>query len=279
MTITLIHPSRQRLRLADKAIDEWRRQASGGHELEHILSVDADDPDLEGYRALAARHGSRLIVGPNQTMVEAVNRGAAAATGDVLVSISDDFGCPPHWDAAIVEAIGDRREAALWVHDGIHGRIMTLPVLSRAFYQRLGYVYHPAYISMYADDDLTEVARREHAIVDVRDRLVFPHRHASVDLGEADATHARQNSGRSWWHGWRVFEHRRIDGFVDARRDWPSRAKHARIDIYYAIRTTGARLRHLWLPLLPPSVREWEARVRGTVLRGAARLTSLRVSE
>jgi glycosyltransferase involved in cell wall biosynthesis len=271
---SLVHPSRQRLQRADDAIREWRRQASGTHAVEHVLSVDADDPDLAGYRDLAARHGSVLVVGDNRTMVEAVNRGAAAASGEVLVSIADDFGCPPHWDEAIAGAIAGRTEAAVFVHDGIDGRIMTLPILSRAFYRRLGYIYHPAYISMYADDDLTAVAHRCHVVVDVRDRLLFPHRHASIGLGEADVTHARQNRNLAWWHGWRVFAHRRVDDFGDARRDGRSRLKHARVDAYYAMRIGGARLRSAWLPYLPGWARAAEARLRRLVLRGVARVTA-----
>lgn len=274
MRFSLVHPSRQRLRRADEAIREWRRHAGGAHAVEHVLSVDADDPDLDGYRHLAAKHGSLLVVGHNRTMVEAVNRGAAAASGDVLVSISDDFGCPPHWDAAIADAIGSREEAAVLVHDGIDGRILTLPILSRALYRRLGCIYHPAYISMYADDDLTEVARRLRALIDVRDRLLFPHRHASIGLGDADVTHARQNRHHAWWHGWRVFEHRRIDGFGDVKRDWRSQLKHARVEAYYAIRIGGARLRRAWLPYLPGPARAAEARLRRMVLRGVARLTA-----
>ena len=271
---SLVHPSRQRLRRADEAISEWRRHAGGTHVVEHILSVDADDPDLAGYRDLAAKHGSVLVVGDNRTMVEAVNRGAAAASGDVLVSMSDDFGCPPHWDDAIAGAIAGRAEAAVWVHDGIDGRIMTLPILSRGLYRRLGYIYHPAYISMYADDDLTAVAHRFHAVVDVRDRLLFPHRHASIGLGEADVTHARQNRNHAWWHGWRVFAHRRIDGLGAVKRDWRSQLKHARVDAYYAIRTGGARLRRVWLPYVPAQARAAEARLRRMVLRVVARFTA-----
>jgi glycosyltransferase involved in cell wall biosynthesis len=243
---SLVHPSRSRLARAETAITEWRSQASGGHELEHILSVDADDPDLPGYRELAARHGSRLEVHPNKSMVEALNRGARAADGEVMVAISDDFGCPPAWDLAIADAIGGRELAAVLVDDGVNARILTIPIMTRAFYRRLGYVYHPAYISLWADDDLTEVAKREGALVDAR-HLVFPHRHMFVARAEADETYARQNSNRSWWHGWRTYEKRKLEDFGGRPRSLDVRMKQLRVDFYYFARTRGSALKRLGL--------------------------------
>ena len=246
MKFSLVHPSRSRLARAEDAITEWRLQASGRHELEHILSVDADDPDLPGYRSLAARCGSRLEVHPNRSMVEAVNRGAGAATGEVIVAISDDFGCPQAWDQAIVDALGGRELAAVLVDDGVNARILTIPIMTAAFYRRLGYIYHPDYISLWADDDLTEVAKREGALVDAR-HLVFPHRHMFLALADADATYARQNSNRSWWHGWRTYEKRKLEDFGRRRRSLDVRLKQLRVDLYYVARTRGSALKQLWL--------------------------------
>ncbi len=246
MKISLVHPSRSRLKRAEEAIAEWRGNASGAHQLEHIFSVDTDDPDLEGYRQLAARCGSRLEVHPNGRMVAAMNRGAEAASGDVIVAMSDDFGCPPAWDTAIVDAIGGRERAAVLVHDGVNARILTIPIMTAAFYRHLGYVYHPDYVSMWADDDLTEVAKREGALVDAR-HLLFPHRHMFVSLAPADATYARQNSNQSWWHGWRVYEKRKLQDFGWRARTLDVRVKQLRVDLYYFVRTRGSALKQRWL--------------------------------
>lgn len=272
MKFSLVHPSRERVDRAESAFREWR-DAAATHAIEHVLSVDADDPSLDGYRALAATIGSTLVVGPNRTMVEAVNRGAAAATGDVLIAIADDYGCPPDWDVALVAAIGGRDHAAVWVHDNIEGRIMTLPILTRRFYERIGGIYHPSYVSMYADDDLTEVARVHGATVDVRKTLMFPHRHASVGLSEADGVHARQNSSFSWWYGWRAFQLRRVDDFGPRKRGLGPAMARARIHAYYRVRRLGAAFRGMWLPHLPAWLIAIERRVRNGVIDGLSRLT------
>ena len=56
---------------------------------------------------------------------------------------------------SLAEVLGERRDVAVLVHDDIDGRIMTLPILGRALYETLGWVYYPDYISMFCDDDLT----------------------------------------------------------------------------------------------------------------------------
>ena len=111
MKFSLVHPSRGRVALAGEAIREWTEARSGRHSCEHILSIDADDPAAAGYRHLADEHHCRLVVSPNRTMIEAANRGAEAAHGDVLVLVSDDFGCPEHWDIALANVIGEHSRA------------------------------------------------------------------------------------------------------------------------------------------------------------------------
>lgn len=275
MTFSLVHASRQRIRRAGEALGEWRSRASGDHTIQYILSVDDDDPDLELYRSLAASNGVALVTGPNRTMVEAVNRGAKAATGDVLIAVSDDFGCPERWDRSIAQVIAGAREAAVLVHDGLQARILTLPILTRAFYERLGYLYHPAYISMFADDDLTDVARAAGVLIDAR-HLTFPHRHHVAGLSEPDDTYRRQNSNRSWWHGWGVFRRRQIDGFGAPRTDLRSRLRKAGVAAYCGIRGAGSRGRGFWRARLPGWARAREDRARTLVLRLVARLTAVR---
>jgi glycosyltransferase involved in cell wall biosynthesis len=238
---SLLHPSRMRLALAERAVVEWSENASGRHAYEYILSVD-DDDDVEGYRDLARRRGTRIVVHRNRSVVDAVNRAAAAAAGDVFVVVSDDFGCPPRWDEALGEVIGERQDVAVLVHDGGEGRIMTLPVVGRELYEDLGFVYYPEYFSVLCDDDLTEAARLRGKLIDAR-HLVFPHRHWSSGASPFDATYARENSGRAWRIGWRTLAKRRAGEFGLRRRSFLLRAEEMRIDALYRVRALGGRAR------------------------------------
>ena len=242
---SLLHPSRGRLERAGEAIREWTARRSGAHAVEHILSIDTDD-DVPGYRRLAEATGVRLIVNVNRSLVDAVNAAARASTGDVLIVVSDDFGCPDGWDRALAEVFGERRDVAVLVHDAVQGRILTLPILGRALYETLGYVYHPAYVSMFVDDDLTLTAEAMGRLVDAR-HLVFPHRHYSVGRSALDPTYARQNSNAAWWHGWRVIEKRRANGFGLGARTLAVRAKEVEIDVRYFARIYGSRVKRMLL--------------------------------
>lgn len=273
MKISLVHPTRERIERAESAVAEWAAKRSGDHEIEHILSVDADDPQFEDYGALASRLHLLLIVHPNRTMIEAANTGARHATGDLLVLVSDDFGCPEHWDRTLVDRVDGRPLAAVLVGDAVSSRIMTLPVLTRGYYRQLGYVYYPGYQSMFADDDLTEIAARDGVLVDARD-VVFPHRHYTINLSSEDATYARQNSMEAWWFGWSLFQQRRISRF-GALSGWRVRAAQRRVSLYYLIRTWGAAVRRHWSGRLPPAMMRLERSARATVLRLAARLASV----
>lgn len=211
MRFSLLHPSRKRIEMAEGAVREWLANRSGEHEVEYILSVDSDD-DVEGYRRMADRMGVRLVANPNRSMVAASNSAAAESSGDLLIVVSDDFGCPPDWDLELARVVGDRRDVAVLVHDGGPARITTLPIVGRELYRQWGFVLHPGYRSMFSDDDLTEHARLIGRLVDAR-HLVFQHRHVSAGLSPLDETYQHENSDDAWWTGRRLLQRRRVMRF------------------------------------------------------------------
>jgi hypothetical protein len=248
---SLIHPSRGRVEQAGRTIDEWRAASSGRHECEHLLSVDTDDADLDRYAALARDRGVHLLTRDNRSVVDAVNHGAGGSTGDILIVIADDFGCPPGWDDAVAAVIGERRDVAVLVHDGIDGRIMTLPIVDRAFFQSYGYVYFPDYISMYCDDDLTECASHTGRLIDAR-HLRFPHRHPAATGAALDATYQRQARPLAWIEGRRVLARRRATAFGAAPRSLSLALTLGRIEIIAAWQRAGSRVKRRVLRLPPP---------------------------
>jgi hypothetical protein len=248
---SLIHPSRGRVAQAGAAIDEWLAAASGVHAREYLLSIDADDPRRDDYATLARDRGVTLVVHANRSIVDAVNHAARQSTGDVLIVVSDDFGCPPRWDESIAAAIGRRHNVALLVHDGIDGRIMTLPIVDRAFYESCGYVYFPDYLSMYCDDDLTEHAAETGRLVDAR-HLRFPHRHPDAVGGALDETYRRQARPLAWIEGRRVLARRRATRFGAAANSPTLTLTLARIELTAAWQRLGSRVKWRVLGLPPP---------------------------
>lgn len=231
MTISLLHPSRNRAATADATIAEWLGKRSGLHPIDYIISIDTSDDQIADYRQLAERHGARLIVHPNRNSVQACNQAALVATGDLLMMISDDFGCPPGWDEALVRAIGERRDVAVFVDDDLGARTMTLPIVDRAFYQRSGYLLFPGYSHLFCDNDLEEVSRRLGKLIDAR-HLVFPHRHCNVGASPFDETYRKAN--RPWGRDSLLFEKRRARDFGLRPQTLRDVVKCGWLDLHYA---------------------------------------------
>ncbi len=265
MTFSLVHPSRGRVERAEEAIVEWAAKRSGAHVVEHTLSIDSDDPAADAYVALAARRGVQLVQWPNRTLVEAANTGAARARGDVLIVLSDDFGCPAAWDTTLAALVASRRRAAVLVHDGISGRTMTLPILTRDYYRELGYVYAQEFRSLFADDDLTATAAHDGALIDAR-HVMFPHRHYSAGLSARDATYARQNMRANWWHGWMLFRERSLMR-AGVPPGWRHVLARVRSRLLGCAWIAGNALRRHGAWLVPVSLRPLERRLRAATVR------------
>lgn len=221
MKISILHPSRNRAVRAHACFQEWLFKASGNHDIEWIVSLDSDDSQAEEYRRRFAM-AAQVIQHPNRSMVDAVNRAAEASTGDLLIVVSDDFLCPQYWDDRLARfytdnielPFGDTEQYAIQVNDDYSypDRLLTIPILSRPLYNLLGYVYHPGYFSMFADNDLYEVCDRLGCLYRA-DGLVFEHHHPTRGKNPADATYQRQNSASAWRMGEELFKSRKEAGF------------------------------------------------------------------
>lgn len=120
---------------------------------------------------------------------------------DLVVLASDDFGCPPGWDACLMRALRGGEVAA--VKDGYHAEhteLLTIPVLGGAALRRLGgVVYHPAYHHMFSDNEAWLNAQQAGALRNLRathPALTFKHHHYIVSARPRDEKDDRANA---WW--------------------------------------------------------------------------------
>jgi len=211
---SLIHPTRKRPHYAWLCINMWAKLMSPHNDLEYVLSLDCDDAKsyLGMLAGLAGTLPFKVTIGDNRNVVQALNRGAAVSTGDVLVYLSDDFECPENWDNVIQRAVKKQEDWVLHVHDGIQDKTATISILSREYYKRHGRIYHPDYMSMFVDNDFTEEARAEKKLIRRMD-ITFKHNHYSKGGVPYDETYAKENSPEAWAVGERVFNQRAADGF------------------------------------------------------------------
>lgn len=234
---SIIHPSARPDKWRE-IYNAWMLNAATPSEVEYVLVVDprwgfSMDPDA--YKT--ELDNVRVVVNAKRRCyVDAVNEGAAEATGEVLIVIADDQYPCNAWDVELSGVpypkphnIEDCRRAAkapyvIEVATGTtaeHERgIIVMPILSRARYEQQGNcVFYPGYESMFADNDFCEWARKDGVIVDAR-HLYFEHRHWLMKTREADAVDEVQNRPEAYALGHAMLQRRRASGFtpVSARR-------------------------------------------------------------
>lgn len=209
MTISIIHPSRGRAVKARATASHWISKMSDDNEIEYILSIDHDDPQKNLYYQWFSI--AKISVAYNTNVVQAMNAGALLSTGQIIVCISDDFEPPSHWDKLIVDNYDWSKDIAIRINDTItkeEDLILTLPILSRSLYDKLGYIYHPEFTGMWADNDLAEQCKSMGCLINRFD-LVFPHNHWVNGKAVKDATYNRHNTTASWDKGVKAIEQRR----------------------------------------------------------------------
>ena len=199
--ISLLHATRGRAAQAVEARELWLTRAENPDAIEHIFACDPDDPD--GPKLAAFRH---IVQDPDGGPVGAWNLAATIAHGEVLVQVSDDM-VPPHgWDRLILERLGDLQQPrVLRVSDGHRADgLIVLAIVTRAWMKQTGYLFHPAFFSMFSDNWLTEQATRAGAIVEAPD-IIFEHRHPVFTGAAMHPTTAQSNRLLHYAEGRTIF--------------------------------------------------------------------------
>jgi len=207
--ISLLHPSRGRPLKADIAYQRWAYSSTGA--VEHILSLDKSDPELENYLGFKWQV---VLINQNRSVVEATNVAAEKSAGEILVYLSDDFDCPKDWDKLIeAEFANVKKPMLLKVDDCLQPfnvGVCTIPMMNRQLYELLKYFWHPEYLSMHVDVDLYETCKRL-GVIKYAPHLKFPHNHYSNGKAPRDETYTR--SENNWNQGLEVISRRRAKGF------------------------------------------------------------------
>lgn len=215
--VTILHPSLGRPQKALDAYHKWIVRM-GLNRCEYILSLDKSDPHLFEYESLFSKNyilgGFSLLVYDNKSVVDATNNAARHSTGNILIYVSDDFEPCENWGPLVMKEFeGVEGPLLLKVDDCLqpfHVPVLTIPIMNRALYERLGYFFHPEYKSMFCDQDLFEVCNKNRWIKNAP-HLKFPHNHVSVGKAQDDETYRR--SASNWDQGKALFARRKAQGF------------------------------------------------------------------
>lgn len=197
MKLSVLHPSRGRPQKSFDTIRGWMGSRSKcGVEVEFIIMLDEDDPELKNYNAIYKFDNKdysyfRHYVDNNKSSVEAINTAAKCALGDIFIVVSDDTEPLKCWDCVLEKELAGKTDFILKTQDGIQPWIITQPILDRAYYNRFGYIYHPGYQHLFCDTELTCVAdilgRK------ITSNLLFPHNHYSIGKATLDSVYSKND--------------------------------------------------------------------------------------
>lgn len=204
----------------------WLNYAINEDNFEYILVVDHD----WGFDCLPemSRPQDRAIWarGPRHCYVDGVNRAAINSTGKILVVNADDQYPCKNWDKALLDTLTHHETSvdddfvivpSTGTKDEHIRKIAVMPILSRTRYNKLGFVFHPLYESMFADNDFLAHARQDNIVIEVK-HLLFPHRHPfndNIPVDQWSNEYKAQNRPLAFQIGQAVFEARRNTKFND----------------------------------------------------------------
>jgi len=163
-------------------------------DVELLFYVDADDECLPEYKAAMASYPFVSVVsGKAQSISISWNVLAKQCTGNLLHMSNDDLiALTPDWPRIVRDEVAKFTDGVFvaWVDDDFkHESLCAFPIVSRRWYETLGYFTPPYFEFGYNDAWLAELGRmlaRLHYI----DRAVVRHAHftAPVDPSPRDRT-------------------------------------------------------------------------------------------
>lgn len=154
--VSILIPSRNRLKLLSSAIESWKIKASNPDAVEIIVRVHLDDFKTMEYVA-GHPHGIQVIAGDNMdghlSMGEFINCMAACSSGDWLMPASDDFECLTEgWENVLKAACDNPRQKCLLRHfTTLNKENERPPIMTRAFYQAIGSFGYTSHCDVYVD--------------------------------------------------------------------------------------------------------------------------------
>ena len=197
---------------------EWLAKAARPQDIEYILIVHHSH--LAAYQEHVqegwdkAWGAGRLIVNMDRNcLVDQMNAGLLASSGEIIFDIADDLFPPQDWDARLQEFCPDTSQRiALKVRTGSASDddVFVTQCVTRSLLEAIGPV-SPEYDSMYLDNEFTAQIKRYGKVVDTG--LLFDHRHPVLGTAQSDATYEKQNRPEAYRIGREVFERRRAQGF------------------------------------------------------------------
>ena len=154
-----------------------------------ILSVDTDDSvtlNSDEFKKMQWDKRVSIHVGTSKNKIDAINRDVPESGWDILVNLSDDqIFTVKGFDKVIAEHC--RPDSFLHLPDGYVNELLpTMSIMGNDYYRWIGYIYHPDYVSLWADNEAMDVAKHNGGYVYVNEHI-FTHEHPAWTGEKPDA--------------------------------------------------------------------------------------------
>lgn len=165
MKILIQYPSRQRPGAFATALSTVRNLSVLKDDLVVHVVLDEDDPSLPVYMAhLSTIDDIPILIclGKSESKIDAINRSLPAIDWDILLTFSDDMRFTVYgWDIMVRDQFADKdldKFIHFWEKDS-DDRVSVMDVVGRNYYLRDMWIYNPIYLSLFCDEEKTEIAR------------------------------------------------------------------------------------------------------------------------
>lgn len=183
-------------------------------------TLDTDDDTMNNVHTLEKilEYDNLLVFwGTSTGKINAINRDLATIYEnhpfDILCNHSDDmFFTKEGYDKDIREAFKGFSGLVHFPDQYAGDRLCTYTMYSSDYFERFGYIYHPDYISVYADNEQTDVAKAlgQYKFVD---KQILLHKHPIGGGGEWDAQYEKTENQSNYAKDRDTFMRRKHNNF------------------------------------------------------------------
>jgi hypothetical protein len=175
----------------------------------YVIWITADENDRTMYNKsflndLKPYLKNNVVIqfGDSKNKIDAINRDMKAASEtydwDILVNFSDDMVFTENnFDNRIRKDFSNsfpNFDGNLHYNDGYtEDKVCTMNITGRTYYNRFNYIYNPEYISLWCDNEFTEVAKRMNKIAYFK-KVIFKHEHPANIGGFIDEQYIKTES-------------------------------------------------------------------------------------
>ena len=204
MDILIKFPTRGRPQKFREQFGRYYQMLSNQIDTQFVISMDVDDTTMNNpqmKRFLDGHNNQRKIVhyhyGLSRTKIQAINADMDKYPEYKIVLLASDDMMPVEhgYDKIIYDDMMKYYldlDGVLHYNDGRVGkRLNTLSIMGIKMYERFGYIYHPAYTSLWCDNEFDDVTRALNKSTYI-DRCII--KHEWVQFTGRDALHKKNEA-------------------------------------------------------------------------------------